>query len=284
MKKTIFSIAFMLFAAVALWAQPNPGNNSGGGSVGGGPIGGPTTKNLSIRIFLEGPYNGTNMNTDLLSNNILPTSQPYNTAPWYYSGTESVVAFPPYIVDWVLVELRDANAPENALPATKLSGWPKAFFLRNDGYIVDLNGNLPDIGNPTITNNLFIVVRHRNHLDVLSNTGATLSGNTYSYDFSTGINQAYGGSAGYKQLSGSVYGMVSADSDADGSLTVGDFNNWSVDFGSSNVYLSTDADLNGSTQVSDFNFWSQNFGLNHPVNAPNSGGVGIYKSQVPDKQ
>jgi len=182
----------------------------------------------------------------------------------------------------VLVELRDADVPGNAIPTTKLSGWPKAMFLRNDGQIVGLDGNLPNIGNLTLTNNLFVVVRHRNHLDVMSNTGATLSGNTYSYDFSTGINQAYGGSAGYKQLSPSVYGMVSADSDGDGSITVGDFNNWSSDFGS-NGYMSTDADLDGSSQVSDFNVWSQNFGISHPVNAPAPGGVGIYKSQVPDK-
>jgi len=125
-------------------------------------------------------------------------------------------------------------------------------------------------------------VRHRNHLDVMSNTGATLSGATYSYDFSTGINQAYGGSDGYKQLSGTVYGMVSGDSDADGQVMTTDFNPWSADYGNSN-YLSADNDLDGSVLTSDFNKWAGNFGFNHPVNAPSPGGQIFYKSQVPDK-
>lgn len=33
-------ISLIAFAPAVLFAQPNPGSNSGGGSVGGGPIGG----------------------------------------------------------------------------------------------------------------------------------------------------------------------------------------------------------------------------------------------------
>ncbi|MGC8866527.1 MAG: hemoblobin-interacting domain-containing protein, partial [Bacteroidales bacterium] len=90
-------------------------------------------KYLDVRVYLEGPFDGTGMTTDLQQNGIIPLNQPYNTAPWNYSGTESVASVPANIVDWVLVELRDADIPDNATPATTLAGWPKAYFLRNDG-------------------------------------------------------------------------------------------------------------------------------------------------------
>jgi len=58
MKKTIFSIAFMLFATVALMAQPNPGQNAGGGSVGGAPIGGsaPIGGGIALLISMAAMY------------------------------------------------------------------------------------------------------------------------------------------------------------------------------------------------------------------------------------
>jgi hypothetical protein len=236
-------------------------------------------------VYLEGPFNGTDMNTDLQAAGVIPTTQPYNIAPWNYAGTESVTSVPAGVVDWVLVELRDADLPENATPSTKLTGWPKAFFLKSDGQIVDLDGSsLPNIGSPTITNNLFIVVRHRNHIDIMSSAGATLTGNNYTYDFTTGIGQAYGGSAGYKQIGTSAYGMVAGDGDGDGASSTSDFNAWTTDFGFSNVYNSQDFDFDASVQLSDYNQWTINFGFNNPVNAPSGNNGIIYKSQVPDNQ
>ena len=60
---------------------------------------------------------------------VIPLTQPYNGAPWNYTGTESVATIPAGVVDWVLPELREAATPAQALPATKLAGWPKACFL-----------------------------------------------------------------------------------------------------------------------------------------------------------
>lgn len=95
----------------------------------------------------------------------------------------------------------DASATmETALNAgAALPGWPKAFFLKSDGLIVDLDGtSQPGMGSSTVTKSLFIIIRHRNHLAILSSVGATLTGDVYSYDFTTSLAQAYGGAAGYK--------------------------------------------------------------------------------------
>lgn len=241
------------------------------------------TKDLNVLFFLEGPYNGTFMNTDLLANNLLPGSQPYDLAPWNYAGTENVLTFPLNVVDWVLVELRDATAPELATPATKLAGWPKAMFVRTDGQLVDLDGFLPEIGNPVVNNNLYIVIRHRNHVDIMSADGLLLTGNTYSYDFTGSVNQAYGGSLGYKLLNGGACGMASGDMDADGKVFASDFVEWATDSGLGDIYSLGDLDFDGNVFASDFVLWAGNSGLDYPVEAIQPD-VPVFVTQVPDKE
>jgi hypothetical protein len=236
-------------------------------------------KTLNVTVFLEGPFDGSAMTTTLNTEGLIPLTQPYNTDPWLYEGTESVAAIPADVVDWVLVDLRDADAPENALPATSLAGWPKAMFLKSDGSLVGLDGNAPNIGNPTITNNLYIVIRHRNHLDVMSATELSLTGDVYSYDFSTGIDQAYGGGNGYKEIAAGVFGMVTGDMDGDSDVGVNDFTLWATDFGNAPVYMNSDADMDSDVGVNDFTKWATNFGIANPVE---SGMAPVtYRSQVP---
>ena len=178
------------------------------------------------------------MNTSLNDNRLIPSLQPYNTLPWSYGGTEYTLPVPADVVDWVLIELRDAASPELAIPDTKLAGWPKAYFLKSDGAIVDLDGtSMPIIGNPSVVNNLYVVVRHRNHLAVISNYGMDLNANAYTYNFSTAITQAFGGADGYKQIGSGVFGMVTGDADADGSITGLDYSAWATTFGESVVYF-----------------------------------------------
>jgi hypothetical protein len=232
---------------------------------------------LQISVLLEGPYNGSDaMYTGLNTSNLIPLSQPYNNPPWNYGGTEEVITIPPDVVDWVLVELRDADKPENATPATILSGWPKAFFLKSDGSLVDLNGNPSNMGVQNYTNNLFIVIRHRNHLDVMSSAPLLVSGNTYSYDFTDAVTKAYGGSAGYKQIGDDVYGMVAGDIDADGAIFASDFNSWAINFGLTKIYLPADLDMDGQVFASDFNKWALNFGTNTGKDRP------LYRLRVPE--
>jgi len=236
-----------------------------------------TNKTLNLKVFLEGAYNGTDMNTTL--NTILPLTSPYGTG-------ETVGSIPNAdIVDWVLVEPRIASAPENATSATKLAGWPKSCFLKKDGSIVDLDGlSLPSVGNPTIIpgNYMYVVVRHRNHLSVMSNFGLSLEVNSFVYDFSTAVTQAYGGASGYKELrlSPGVFGMV--DGDADGDLDIGanDFTVWSQNIGLGG-YAPTDIDMDADIGANDFTEWSRVIGLNNAGMPAKAHSMNFYKSQVP---
>ncbi|MEZ5197256.1 MAG: hypothetical protein R2764_12900 [Bacteroidales bacterium] len=154
---------------------------------------------LDVLVYLEGPYSGPEMSTDLNLAGELPLSQPYNTAPWNYSGTESVAAIPnPNVVDWVMVELRDAANAAVATTATTIA--QQAAFLLKDGSVVGLDGSSNLQFTNSVSNNLFVVVWHRNHLGVLSASPLTGSGGSYTYDFSTSINKAYGAASGYKLI------------------------------------------------------------------------------------
>jgi hypothetical protein len=247
-------------------------------SVNQGSIDVVALKAISVNIFLEGPFTGGSMDTTLKNSGLLPLIQPFNTSPWNYSGSETAVEIPDDVVDWVLVELRDAVSPAMATPATILAGWPKALFIRQNGSVVNVEGNQPGILSETVQNNLYIVVRHRNHLDVLSNGPLVLAGNTYTYDFTDAITKAYGGALGYKQIASGVFGMVAGDSDADGEVSVLDFSTWASQFGGSGVYSKADNDLDGEVSVLDFSKWAINFGSGNPVSNPED--QIRYRSQV----
>ena len=169
----------------------------------------------NINIFLQGPYNTStgNMNTSLNTSGYLPNSQPYNQSPWNYSGTESVptgfFSAQTNIVDWVLVELR--QSPTGAVVSRR------AALLRNDGKILDC---VDGVSNVIFTNiaagNYYVVVRHRNHLVVMSANAVTVNSNPPLYNFSTGLGQYYGGDA--KDFGNGVFGMYAGDIDGNGQL------------------------------------------------------------------
>jgi pimeloyl-ACP methyl ester carboxylesterase len=118
---------------------------------------------LNVKAFLEGAYSSTGMITELNTQDYIPLTQPYNKAPWNYTGNETVTSIPDEIVDWVLVELR--SGIENS---TKVA--TRAAFIKNDGWIVDTDGASPLSFYGISEGNYYIVVYHRNHLSIMSAT------------------------------------------------------------------------------------------------------------------
>ncbi|MCD4695280.1 MAG: hypothetical protein K8S16_03480, partial [Bacteroidales bacterium] len=207
---------------------------------------------LGIKVYLEGPFDETEMRTTLNDEGLLPLEQPYNVAPWNYSGTESVDSIPNAdIVDWALVELRDTTQVDYATGETMIAR--QAAFILDDGSVVDLDGNngaCSIVGSP-ITNNLFVVLWHRNHLGVMSANAVTESDGVYTYDFSTPAGQAYGTDA-QKDLGSSIYGMIAADANADGDVNAADKTIWENQAGEQG-YKSADFDMDGQVSNPDKN-------------------------------
>jgi hypothetical protein len=220
----------------------------------------PVNYNFSLQanIFLQGAFNGTGMNSSL--NSILPLQQPYNVPPFDYNGTESVATIPNSdIIDWVLVELRDAASPSLADPATVVA--QKAAFVKSDGTIVDLDGTRNLMFNVTVSGNLYLVIRHRNHLGIISANGLQIIANQSTYDFTTGSTKYFGSSLGYKELAPDIWGMVSGDGNSDGQVDNSDkISEWEINAGIQG-YLGSDYDMNGQVANPDKDeHWLLNLG------------------------
>ena len=219
---------------------------------------------LDLSVFLEGPFNGNGMNLDLKNLDFIPLDQPFDTTPWEYFGTESVISVPSNVVDWVLVELRDALDAASATEATLVTR--KAAFVLNNGSIVGLDGNSFLQFNNSIANQLFVVIRHRNHLSLMSAFPLTESEGIYSYDFTTASGQAYG-TEPQKDLGNGIFGMLAGDANADGIIDNYDgTESWYLETGNSG-YLNSDVNLNGESNNQDKNsYWYIN--LNEVAQIP----------------
>ncbi|OQX79920.1 MAG: hypothetical protein B6D61_02775 [Bacteroidetes bacterium 4484_249] len=217
------------------------------------------TPEIELKVFLEGPFNGTAMSTDLSILSNFPLSQPYTGSPWNYPGTESVVTLPNNIVDWVLVEFRDAANAASANESTAIDR--QAAFLLNNGFVVGLDGVSNLQLSSSVSEQLFVVICHRNHLDILSANPLVLSAGIYTYDFTTGEAQVYGGSSGYKEISQGIWGMAAGDGETNNIVNNGDKNNsWLIQAGLSG-YLTGDFNLDCNVGNNDKNdYWLPNIG------------------------
>ena len=220
----------------------------------------PNAQFLNIKVYLQGSYTPSGMMTTLNSQGLLPLSQPFNFPPINYNGNESVSSIPnANVVDWVLIELRDAVNAQSATINTVVER--KAAFILNTGQIVDLDGTSAVQFTQTINQQLFLVLRHRSHLGIMSSFPLSANNNIYQYDFTSGIGKAYGGVNSQKQLSPGIWGMIGGDGYLDGVINNTDKTlTWKPDSGEKG-YNPGDFNLNGNINNQDKNLiWITNFG------------------------
>ena len=212
-----------------------------------GAINNALQESTGLKVFLEGPYKDGVMNRDLNIEKLIPLSQPYSISPWNYSGNESVSTVPTHIVDWVLVDLRSSILPSSTVAR-------KAAFLRNDGSITALDGVSPLTF--TQTGSFYVVIKHRNHLSVMSAQPVQISNSTIQYDFTTSEDKAYGDSS-LVDLGNGVYGMIGGDVDANGTINDKDVIDVSQNL-FSNGYSQEDSDMNSPVNVLDYKLPNNN--------------------------
>lgn len=206
--------------------------------------------------LLEGAYNPTTglMRTDLRDNCLLLTSQPYNVEPWLYEGTESVAIpadFPADAVDWVLVEMR-TGTPDLASANTSIIE-RKAAILTANGLIVDHNMRPLSFDNLQEGESYYVVIRHRNHLDVLS-SNPLIYGTDNVYDFRTGVSTAFGPEQLKIEGDGNAV-LFAADYTSEGVIQSTDYDEWFFVPAAVSVYAKTDGNLDGVIQSTDYDLW-----------------------------
>ncbi|MBL7951050.1 MAG: trypsin-like peptidase domain-containing protein [Flavobacteriales bacterium] len=173
---------------------------------------------LNAQVFLEGPYAaGPSMSDALRAGNLIPTTEPYSALGFAQAGggggettTSGVLAVTgtSAIVDWVLVELRSA-APAYTLVATRCG------LLQSDGDIVGVDGTSP-LRFAVAAGNYFVVVKHRNHLGVMTASAVALSSTAAVVNFRSSAQATYGTDA--RKTVGSAQALWAGDCNSNGQL------------------------------------------------------------------
>ena len=214
---------------------------------------------LSVKAFLEGPYNSVanNMNTDLFDGAVLPLSQPFSDATFDgtvldFDSVQTVGSHPDSTVDWLLVNLRTSTDS-----ASTIAGATHAAVIFEGGSVVSPGDDSLRFAGVE-DGPYYLVLRSRNHLDIMSSAAIVVSGGVGSWNFTTAATQAFGASA-QKEVETGVWGMFAGDGTIDGQVTASDFNLWLVDTKAvATGYLLSDFNLDEQVTASDFNLWLVN--------------------------
>lgn len=225
---------------------------------------------LNLRAFLEGPFAATEMLNGLNVSGYIPLQQPYNTLPWNYNGGEQVVALPnANVVDWVLIELLQEEIIGGDITYTVQAR--EAAFILNNGDVKDLDGlslllfpgiNLADF---------YVRILHRNHIPVVSSVTLTEVAGIYTYDFTTGAEQAMGDFDSQNELAPGIWGMISGDGNADFQVDNEDKDDIWISQEGFTGYQSADYNMDGLVDEADkIDKWEPNAGkgFNVPVTYP----------------
>ena len=242
---------------------------------------------VQVHVFLEGALQsggigqyGDEMRSSLNNFGYLPgqrpvtllgvatdAGQPYDRAPWLYSGNEglefdvyndgSSEVYPPDAIDWVLISLRTRTNKESTVCM-------KSALVLADGKI-----QLTEFFDccEMIEDSYYIVIEHRNHLPVMTPQAVDISDGMLTYDFRS--NQSYTRlfGDGQKEVKPGVFAMFAGNGDqilaaeSPKDINSNDISLWSMDNGKHSGYYFQDYDLSGDINVHDKAIWLTNNGV-----------------------
>lgn len=205
---------------------------------------------MEINLFLEGasldPTPGEEhlMRDSLRSEGLLPITSPYpdgiSVDPLAFDITG-----PNAIVDWVWIELRDADDPS-------IVNIGFSALLQRDGDIISAEG-IPFVTIGFLEGDYYVAVNHRNHVGVMTNTALTFESlNPTIIDLSSDTNSVIGGLNAVTQLPNGKYGIYTGDYDENGQIQNSDAASIIQLLGTAG-YSNADLDLNGQIQNTDVN-------------------------------
>jgi len=205
---------------------------------------------LETKVLLEGPYNSdlNAMSTSLNTNGSIPLRTP---EAYRADDDATVSSIPSDVTDWVLVQLRTTPSGSAVLS--------KSVFVYQDGRIVDRDGTIGKITLEVGEGDYYIVIKHRNHLAVMS-AGALhlIPESSTLHDFSAGSGRFYG-TGGAKEVKSGVWGMWAGDVNQDKQITTMDYTSWynSARAGESG-YKDTDVNMDVQVTTMDYTAWYNN--------------------------
>lgn len=213
---------------------------------------------VTAAVLLEGPYAGGGMmSIGAILQDSLPNHQPFGD-PEYdgtvleYDSTDAVPSLPPDVVDWVELELRTATDASSTVAK-------RPALLLTDGSVVDYDGVSPVRFLGVDSLRYYLVVRHRNHGDVMSASKLNTGDGVGSWNFTTAMSKAYTTGPDPMKEVDSRFVMFGGDINIDAQITASDFNEWLVQTKAVlEGYRSGDITLDGQVTTADFNIWLPN--------------------------
>ncbi len=150
---------------------------------------------VNVIAALGGPYVQTTglMSDGLRTASLVPLTEPYSALGFTVVGYQSIRSIPQSvlavsgndaIVDWVWLELRDAIAPTTIRAA-------RPALVQRDGDVVELDGTRP-VAMGIANGSYKVVLRHRNHLGVMTANDVTLSGTVSTVNLKLFATATYG--------------------------------------------------------------------------------------------
>ncbi len=198
-----------------------------------------------------------------------PVGQPYNIAPWNYSGTEGAAftsncnptpgdaGYATSVVDWVLVSLRvTPSGNPICMAAALLHANGTIEFVGNGFTCCDINYN----------STYYVVIEHRNHLIVMSHIPVPVVGGKITYNFKN--QQSYRTApifAGQKEILPGVFAMYAGNGQQVTGTSIRDINfddrtYWELQNGTTGSYKIGDYNLNADCKFNDRVTWEFNLG------------------------
>ncbi|NRA93311.1 MAG: hemagglutinin protein, partial [Psychroserpens sp.] len=114
------------------------------------------------------------------------------------------------IVDWVWIELIDANDTTNTV-------FSRSALLKRNGEIVELDGDQPIICDVP-DGDYYLKLDHRNHLEVYTASPITISCGKITVDLKNNTTPVLGGSEVIKDLGFGDFGLYAGDVNGDGRI------------------------------------------------------------------
>jgi uncharacterized repeat protein (TIGR01451 family) len=150
---------------------------------------------VSPRVYLSGAYSASTppLNDALRVLGRLPLMEPYTAMGFEHAGTGGGEIVQPSvlqvtgnngIVDWVLVELRQAGGA-GAVVASR------AALLQRDGDVVATNGTAP-VAFHVVPGSYRVAIRHRNHLGAMTSAALSLTTSATTVNFTSTGTSTYG--------------------------------------------------------------------------------------------
>ncbi len=178
---------------------------------------------LSPQVYLQGAMLGSTdglMRDDLRQLGYLPTTSPYGDGEQVQipSIFGAMIPESSSIVDWIWVELRDAT--DNTVVVSGKSG-----LLRRDGMVINVRNNPLEFTTPP--GDYYVVIKHRNHLGIMSKDPVSLSGTAVIADFTTAAGIATFGTEAQTNfgMPAGTLGMWAGDANGDGEVLMFGANN-----------------------------------------------------------